>query len=80
MTRIRFGLAVVEQKMTLAILRRACDFIVAGNEMTKRELEVRLPGKPIFILPAGFDAGFGLGFGLLAGLCARLAPSGTQRT
>lgn len=57
-TRIRFGIAAVEQKITLAILRRACDFIVAGNEMTRRELEVRLPGKPIFILPAGFDAGF----------------------
>jgi glycosyltransferase involved in cell wall biosynthesis len=57
-TFIRFGLAAVEQKITLAILRRACDFIVAGNEMTKRELEVLLPGKPMFILPAGFDAGF----------------------
>lgn len=57
-TRIRFGIAAVEQKITLAILRRACDFIVAGNEMTRRELAVRLPGKPIFILPAGFDAGF----------------------
>jgi glycosyltransferase involved in cell wall biosynthesis len=57
-TFIRFGLAAVEQKITLAILRRACDFIVAGNEMTKRELEGLLPGKPMFILPAGFDAGF----------------------
>jgi glycosyltransferase involved in cell wall biosynthesis len=58
MTRIRFGIAALEQKITLAILRRACDFIVAGNEMTRRELEGRLPGKPMFILPAGFDAGF----------------------
>jgi glycosyltransferase involved in cell wall biosynthesis len=58
MTRIRFGLAALEQRITLAILRRACDFIVAGNEMTKRELETLLPGKPVFILPAGFDAGF----------------------
>jgi glycosyltransferase involved in cell wall biosynthesis len=57
-TRIRFGLAAFEQKITMAILRCACDFIVAGNEMTKRELEVLLPGKPVFILPAGFDAGF----------------------
>jgi len=57
-TWIRFGLASLEHKITLAILRRACDFIVAGNEMTKRELEVLLPGKQIFILPAGFDAGF----------------------
>ena len=57
-TRIRFELAAFEQKITMAILRRACDFIVAGNEITKRELEVLLPGKPIFILPAGFDAGF----------------------
>ena len=58
MTRIRFGLAALEQRITLAILRRACDFIVAGNEMTKRELKILLPGKPVFILPAGFDAGF----------------------
>jgi glycosyltransferase involved in cell wall biosynthesis len=57
-TFIRFGLAAIEQKITMAILRRACDFIVAGNEMTRRELEVLLPGKPMFILPAGFDAGF----------------------
>lgn len=57
-TRIRFSLAALEQKITMAILRRACDFIVAGNEITKRELEVILPGKQIFILPAGFDAGF----------------------
>ena len=56
MTRIRFGLTALEQKITMAILRRACDFIVAGNEMTKRELEILLPGKEIFILPAGFDA------------------------
>jgi glycosyltransferase involved in cell wall biosynthesis len=56
-TFIRFGLAALEQKVTLAILRRACDFIVAGNEMTRRELEALLPGKQIFILPAGFDAG-----------------------
>ena len=55
-TRIRFGLTALEQKITMAILRRACDFIVAGNEMTKRELETLLPGKEIFILPAGFDA------------------------
>ncbi len=57
-TRIRFGLAGIEQKISTAILRRACDFIVAGNEFTKSQLEVRLPGKPIFILPAGFDAAF----------------------
>jgi glycosyltransferase involved in cell wall biosynthesis len=57
-TFIRFGLAAMEQKITMVILRRACDFIVAGNELTKREIEVLLPGKPVFILPAGFDAGF----------------------
>ncbi len=56
MTRLRFGLAALEQKITMAILRRACDFIVAGNEMTRRELAILLPGKEIFILPAGFDA------------------------
>jgi glycosyltransferase involved in cell wall biosynthesis len=57
-TTLRFGLAAIEQKITMALLRRACDFIVAGNELTKRELEKLLPGKPMFILPAGFDAGF----------------------
>ncbi len=57
-TFIRFGLAAMEQKITMMILRRACDFIVAGNELTRRELEKLLPGKPMFILPAGFDAGF----------------------
>jgi glycosyltransferase involved in cell wall biosynthesis len=57
-TFIRFRLAALEQKITMAILQHACDFIVAGNEMTKRELEILLPGKPMFILPAGFDAGF----------------------
>lgn len=57
-TFIRFNLAAIEQKITMAILRRACDFIVAGNEFVKGQLESRLPGKPIFILPAGFDAGF----------------------
>jgi glycosyltransferase involved in cell wall biosynthesis len=56
MTRLRFGLTALEQKITMAILRRACDFIVAGNEMTRRELAILLPGKEIFILPAGFDA------------------------
>lgn len=55
-TRVRFGLAATEQKIMVVILRRACDFIVAGNEFTKRQLEERMPGKPIFILPAGFDA------------------------
>ena len=55
-TRVRFGLAAVEQKIMIGILRRACDFIVAGNEFTKHQLEQRMPGKPIYILPAGFDA------------------------
>ncbi|HEY1717498.1 MAG TPA: glycosyltransferase [Verrucomicrobiae bacterium] len=55
-TRVRFGLAAFEQWIMLKILRRACDFIVAGNEFTKRQIEQRMPGKPIFILPAGFDA------------------------
>jgi len=57
-TRIRFGLAAVEQRISTFILRRACDFIVAGNEFTKSQLAEKLPGKPIFILPAGFDAAF----------------------
>jgi len=55
-TFIRFSLAAIEQKITMTILRRACDFIVAGNEFVKGQLQARLPGKPVFILPAGFDA------------------------
>jgi glycosyltransferase involved in cell wall biosynthesis len=55
-TRIRFGLAAAEQWIMLKVLRLACDFIVAGNEFTKHQLEQRMPGKPVFILPAGFDA------------------------
>ena len=55
-TRVRFQLAALEQKITMAILRRACDFIVAGNDFTKQQLAARLPGKPIYVLPAGFDA------------------------
>jgi len=55
-TRIRFGLAALEQQITLRILRRACDFVVAGNEFTRAQLAPRLPGKPIYVLPAGFDA------------------------
>ncbi len=55
-TWVRFSLAAIEQKITFAILRQACDFIVAGNEFTRRQLKARLPGKPIFTLPAGIDA------------------------
>lgn len=55
-TRIRFGLAALEQRVTLRLLRRACDFIVAGNEHTRSQLALRLPDKPMFVLPAGFDA------------------------
>lgn len=55
-TRIRFGLARAEQWIMLKVLRHACDFIVAGNEFTKSQIAERMPGKPVFILPAGFDA------------------------
>jgi len=55
-THFRFGLARIEQWVMLKVLRRACDFIVVGNEFTKGQIEERMPGKPIFILPAGFNA------------------------
>lgn len=55
-TRIRFGIAALEQKFTMQIIRRSCDFIVAGNDLTRKQLATKMPGKPIFILPAGFDA------------------------
>ena len=51
-TRIRFGLAAAEQWLMLKILKHACDFLVAGNEFTKRQLEAKMPGKSIFILTA----------------------------
>lgn len=55
-TWLRFSIAALEQKLTMVVLRFACDFIVAGNSYVKGQLEERLPGKPMFILPAGFDA------------------------
>ena len=55
-TFFRFGIAGLEQKIMLAILRRACDFFIAGNDFTKSQLAALMPGKPVFILPAGFDA------------------------
>ena len=55
-TRIRFALAAVEQRFNMKLLARTCDFIVAGNNFTKSQLEAALPGKAIFVLDAGFDA------------------------
>lgn len=55
-TRIRFKLAALEQWVILKVLRVACDFIVAGNEHTKQQLQAIMPGKTMFILPAGIDA------------------------
>ncbi len=57
-TRVRFSVAAFEQWITMRILSRACDFIVAGNDFVKGQLAERFPKKPIFILPAGFDAAF----------------------
>jgi glycosyltransferase involved in cell wall biosynthesis len=57
-TFFRFGIAALEQKITMGLIRRTCDFIVAGNEFTKQQLGAIMPGKPMFILPAGFDAAF----------------------
>lgn len=55
-TRLRFGLAALEQRLALRMLRHVCDFMVAGNEVTQRQLQAVLPGKPVFVLHAGFDA------------------------
>ncbi len=55
-TRIRFGIAEFEQWLTMRILNVACDFIIAGNDYVKGQLAERLPGKKMFVLPAGFDA------------------------
>ena len=55
-TRLRFGLAALEQRLALRMLRHVCDYMVAGNEVTKRQLQAFLPGKPVFVLHAGFDA------------------------
>ena len=55
-TRLRFGLAAIEQFLMLRLFRRACDFLVAGNEVAKQQLEAAVPGKPVYLLDAGFDA------------------------
>lgn len=55
-TRIRFKLAAIEQWVMLKVLRVACDFLVAGNEHTRQQLQAIMPGKTMFILPAGIDA------------------------
>lgn len=55
-TRLRFGLAALEHRLMLKLLRRACDFIVVGNEFTRRQLESLMPGKKMFVLDAGIDA------------------------
>jgi glycosyltransferase involved in cell wall biosynthesis len=55
-TWIRFKLAAIEQWVILKVLRAACDYLVAGNEHTKQQLQAIMPGKTMFILPAGIDA------------------------
>jgi glycosyltransferase involved in cell wall biosynthesis len=55
-TWLRFGLAALEQRVTLKLIDRACDFVVAGNAHTRQQLQARMPHKTYFVLPAGFDA------------------------
>lgn len=55
-TWVRFKLAAIEQRIMLKVLRVACDFLVAGNEHTRQQLQAIMPGKTMFILPAGIDA------------------------
>jgi glycosyltransferase involved in cell wall biosynthesis len=55
-TRIRFAIAALEQRISMKLLGWACDFIVAGNEYTKGQLQEILPGKKFVILDAGIDA------------------------
>jgi glycosyltransferase involved in cell wall biosynthesis len=54
-TRIRFTLARMETLFSLQLVRRACDFLIVGNDHTGRQLEAIAPGKPWAVLHAGFD-------------------------
>lgn len=55
-TKIRFGIAALEHRITMKLLGRACDFLVAGNDFTRGQLERLVPGKKMYLLDAGFDA------------------------
>jgi len=55
-TLIRFNLSAFEQWIAMRMLKRTADFLIAGNDLTREELRTLMPGIPIFVLPAGFDA------------------------
>lgn len=55
-TRLRFWLAAQEHRLAKWLVERTCDFVVAGNEVTKHELETAFPRMEVVVHHAGFDA------------------------
>lgn len=54
-TKLRFFVARTEQKVSLFIIGRYFDTILAGNIVVKKELEAKFPNKKIVIADAGID-------------------------
>jgi glycosyltransferase involved in cell wall biosynthesis len=54
-TRIRFGLAALENRISTRLINRTCDFIITGNDYAKGQFESMFPGKFVTVLHAGFN-------------------------
>lgn len=54
-TKLRFFVARLEQKISLLIIGRYFDTILAGNVVVQEELQKRFPSKKIVIADAGMD-------------------------
>jgi glycosyltransferase involved in cell wall biosynthesis len=54
-TRIRFGLAALENRISTRLINKTCDFIITGNDYAKGQFESMFPGKMVTVLHAGFN-------------------------
>lgn len=54
-TRIRFGLASLEQKLSLVLIGRFFDTIFVGNDELKEFMSKKFPKKNIYVAHAGID-------------------------
>ncbi len=54
-TRLRFGLAAIENKISMRLIRKICDFIITGNDYAKGQFEALFPDKKVVVLHAGFN-------------------------
>ncbi len=54
-TAIRFLIADVERRLSFRVIEKHFDFIIAGNELVKDDLQKRFPHKKIFVSDAGID-------------------------